>query len=52
VFAAAVAEFGLLASHSSYQGEASLKQIKSALRGLDLEDEYKKEFYELVKMAE
>ena len=52
VFAAAVAEFGLLASGSSYQGDASVRNVKAALRSLDLEDEYKEEFYELVKMAE
>ena len=52
VFAAAVAEFGLLASDSSYQGDASVKEVKSALKSIDLNDEYKEEFYELVKMAE
>ena len=52
VFAAAVAEFGLLASHSSYQGDASVKEVKSALKSIDLNDAYKEEFYELVKIAE
>ena len=52
VFAAAVAEFGLLASDSAYAGDASLKHVRSALKGITLDDEYKEEFYELVKMAE
>lgn len=52
VFAGAVAEFGLLASGSSYQGDASVKEVKAALKDIDLDDEYKEEFYELVKMAE
>ena len=52
VFAAAVAEFGLLASDSAYDGDASLKHVRSALKGIILDDEYKEEFYDLVKMAE
>lgn len=52
VFAAAVAEFGLLASDSAYAGDASLKHVRSALKGITLDDEYKEEFCELVKMAE
>lgn len=51
VFAAAVAEFGLMASHSSYQGEASVSGVMSALKRIDLDDEYKEEFYELVMKA-
>ncbi len=52
VFAAAVAELGLLASDSSYAGDASLKHVRSALAGIKLDDEYKQEFYELVKMLD
>ena len=52
LFAAAVAEFGLLAADSEDAGDASIKNVKKTLRGLDLEDEYKEEFYELVKLAE
>lgn len=52
VFAVAVAEFGLLASDSAYAGDASLKHVRSALKGIILDDEYKEEFYDLVKMAE
>jgi len=47
-FAAAVAEFGLVASDSAYQGNASLGNVRTVLRGLRLNDEYKEEFYELV----
>ena len=47
-FAAAVAEFGLIASDSAFQGNASLGNVRSVLRGLRLGDEYKEEFYELV----
>ncbi len=48
-FAAAAAEFGLLASHSSYPEDASLKHVLSALKGIELEDEYKAEFADLVQ---
>lgn len=48
-FAAAVAEFGLLASHSEYQEDASVKNVKKVLKNIDLEDDYKEEFLELVK---
>lgn len=47
-FAAAVAEFGLLASHSETPEDASLKHVKSVLKKLDLQDEYKEEFRELL----
>ena len=47
-FAAAVAEFGLIASDSSFLGEASLNNVRTALRNMYLNDDYKKEFYELV----
>lgn len=51
-FAAAVAEFGLLASHSEYPEDASVSHVQSALKKLDLRDEYKAEFLELVEEAE
>lgn len=51
-FAAAVAEFGLLASDSSYAGNASLKHVKKTLRGMKLNDEYKEDFLNLVEMVE
>lgn len=52
VFAAAVAEFGLLASHSEYPEDASVKNVKKVLKSMDLQDEYKEEFLELVLEAE
>lgn len=52
IFAAAVAEFGLLASHSEYPEDASVKNVKRALKSIDLNDEYKEEFLELVQEAE
>lgn len=50
LFAAAVAEFGLLASHSKYPEDASLLQVDKTLNSIDLRDEYRKEFQELVAM--
>lgn len=51
-FAAAVAEFGLLASHSEYQEDASVKNVKKTLKAISLNDEYKQEFLELVETVE
>ena len=51
IFAAAVAEFGLLASHSEYPEDASVKHVERALKSIDLSDEYKEEFLELVRQA-
>lgn len=48
-FAAAVAEFGLLASHSACPEEASVEHVVSVLGKMNLEDEYKEEFEELVR---
>ena len=48
-FAAAVAEFGLLASKSRYPEEASIDHVLSVLKDLQLGDEYKAEFEDLVK---
>lgn len=50
-FAAAVAEFGLLASHSEFPEDASVKNVKKTLKAIDLNDEYKEEFLELVQEA-
>lgn len=49
-FAAAAAEFGLVVTDSDFQGEASLEHVKDVLKELDIEeDEYREEFYDLVK---
>ncbi len=52
VFAAAVAEFGLLASHSEYPEDASVERVKKTIKKLDLKDSYKMEFLELVEDVE
>lgn len=49
LFAAAVAEFGLLASHSAYPEGASVENVKRTVKKLDLKDSYKMEFLELVE---
>ena len=51
VFAAAVAEFGLLASYSQYPEDASLYHVDKTLRSIKLKDEYREEFQELVGMV-
>lgn len=49
LFAAAAAEFGLAAMDSEYKENASLEHVNEVLKSIDLEDEYKEEFYHLVK---
>lgn len=49
LFAAAVAEFGLLASHSEYPEDASVENVRRTVKKLDLKDSYKMEFLELVE---
>ena len=52
-FAIAVAEFGLVVTDSSYKGSATMQAVIDRLQGLDIrEDEYKDEFYYLVKKLE
>ena len=52
-FAMAVAEFGLVVTNSSYKGSATMQAVIEKLQGLDIrEDEYKDEFYYLVKRLE
>ena len=52
IFAAAVAEFGLLASHSEYPENASLKHVEKVLKSIKLTDEYRAEFLELVQTVQ
>ena len=52
IFVAAVAEFGLLASHSAYPEAASVKHVEKALNSIRLNDEYKEEFLELIEETE
>lgn len=51
-FAGAVAEFGLLANDSEYKADADIDHVIKTLRDIDLDDEYKEEFYDLVREAE
>lgn len=51
-FASAVAEFGLLLKESEYKGEATYAKVLSRLDDIDYkQDEYRSEFYQLVKTA-
>lgn len=49
LFAASVAEFGMLLKNSEYLGNASFKHVQSTLTNIRLDDVYKKEFYDLVE---
>lgn len=51
VFQGAVAEFGLLLRNSQYKGEASFDSVIESLNDNILNDDFKKEFLELVKKA-
>ncbi|MBQ8927289.1 MAG: von Willebrand factor type A domain-containing protein [Oscillospiraceae bacterium] len=50
-FAAAVAEFGMLLSESSFAGSAGYSGIRTLLAQTDLQDAYRQEFSELVEEA-
>lgn len=49
-FAARVAQFGMILKDSKYVGDSNLEDVLDGLSELDLDDEYKMEFYYLVKM--
>lgn len=49
LFQSAVAEFGLVASDSLFSADADIDNVVDRLRSIDLNDEYKKEFYKLVR---
>lgn len=51
-FIACVAEYGLVLRQSRYASMASLFNVDMRLEGLDLTDEYRAEFAELVKKAQ
>ena len=52
-FAAAAAEFGMVLRGSDYRGTASCEQILDLLGSYDYgDDEYKREFTELVTMVQ
>ena len=48
-FAAAVAEFSMLLNDSEYKGDASYDHVLETLNDLQLDDEYRREFKELVE---
>lgn len=50
-FAACVAQFGMLLKNSRYANDSSVVDVIDRLSELDLNDEYRKEFYILVKQA-
>lgn len=50
VFASLVAEFAMILSDSPYKGTATLEGIMNTYSGLDTDDEYREEFYQLVRM--
>lgn len=49
LLAAAAAEFALVAMDSEYQADASLRHVEKTLEEIDLDDEYKEEFLEMVQ---
>ncbi len=51
LFSAAVAEFSMLLSDSSYKGSASYEHVLETLSDIRLNDEYREEFKDLVAMA-
>lgn len=50
-FAACVAQFGMLLKNSRYANDSSVEDVIDRLSELDLADEYRMEFYLLVKKA-
>ena len=51
VFQSAVAEIGLIASNSEYMGSADVFEVLGRLDDIRLNDEYKREFMEMIEMA-
>ena len=52
LFAAAVAEFGMILNESEYKGDASYETALELLKQAPLSDEYREEFFSLVKIAQ
>ncbi len=52
LFAAAVAEFGMILSNSEYKGNASYDTVLELLKQAPLNDAYREEFFSLVKIAQ
>lgn len=51
IFQSAVAEYGLIASQSKYMGNADMRNVLSELESIRLNDEYKREFKDMVEYA-
>ena len=49
-FAGLVSEFAMLLSESDYSGTIEFKDIMKAYKELDYTDDYREEFYDLVRM--
>ena len=49
LFAAYVAECGMILNGSEYTGSMCMKDVSRQISGLDLDDEYKEEFAELIR---
>lgn len=52
LFAAAVAEFGMVLNDSEHKGSATLESVIELLKQAPLSDEYREEFFSLVKIAQ
>lgn len=52
LFAAAVAEFGMVLTGSDYRGDASYESVLELLKQAPLSDAYREEFFSLVKIAQ
>ena len=52
LFAAAVAEFGMIMSESEYKGNADFDTVLALLKQAPLDDAYREEFFSLVKIAQ
>ena len=52
LFAAAVAEFGMVMNDSEYKGDASYETVLELLKQAPLSDPYREEFFSLVKIAQ
>ncbi len=51
-FAAAVTEFSMILRNSEFIGNADYDSVIELLKGVELNDDYKEEFFSLVKIAE
>ena len=52
LFAAAVAEFGMVLNDSEYKGTSTMESVIELLKQAPLSDEYREEFFSLVKIAQ